>query len=249
MFRCTSTIAQDRPSSPPSLDLAASGSEPRALARADSGEPGPATLRSGLLLQALGGEPRAERRLVEELTPTIRASVARELFLRRRRSHGSHEQDVEDITQTVLLRLFTDGGRTLKAWNPARGRELKSFVALLAQRRTLTVLRSRRQSRWGEDPVVTEDLDMNPAEANGPESCAISRDMLAALFAAVRGRLSPRGATLFQLLFVEALETEEVCAETGLNPAAVYQWRRRLRQTVEEVAAELGHNVPPPSAP
>src|SRR5262249_39393606 len=155
----------------------------------------------------------------------------------------------DDITQSVLLGLFTDGGRTLKAWDRARGRELKSFVALLARRRTLTILRSRRQSPWGEDPMLPEDLDRNPVEANGPESRAISRDLLAALLHAVEGRLSARGAEIFRLIYLEGTPIEDVCAQTGLSPAAVYQWKHRIREIVEDVADELTQNLPqPPSA-
>jgi RNA polymerase sigma-70 factor (ECF subfamily) len=221
--RCTSISEHDGPAS-----------------EASHTEAAPATLRSGLLLRVLEGEHAAQRQLVEALTPTIRASVARELSFRRRRAGRANEHDVEDITQSVLLRLFTDGGRTLKAWNPARGRKLESFVALLAQRRTVSVLRSRRQSHSVEDPMPAEDLDQNAVEANGPESRTISRDMLAALVEAVRARSSARGAQVFKLLYLEGMETEDVCAATGLNAAAVYQWKHRLRQLLDEVAAELG---------
>jgi RNA polymerase sigma-70 factor (ECF subfamily) len=206
--------------------------------------PSPPGSCSALLLRTLAGERAAERRLVEALTPTIRASVAYELGLRRGTSGRAADQEVDDITQSVLLGLFTDGGRTLKAWNPARGSALKSFVALLARRRTATILRSRRKSPWVEEPVLLEDLDRNPVEANGPESRAISRDLLAALVHGVRERLSARGAELFQLLYLEGLPNEDVCAQTGLTPAAVYQWKHRLRDLIADVADDLTQSLP-----
>ncbi len=237
--RCLPTIARERSPEPAAMALTAMGD--LAPARSAGGR------ASELLLRVLEGERTAERRLVEELTPTIRASVSRELALRRRRSGRATEQEVEDITQSVLLGLFADGGRTLKKWDPARGRELKSFVGLLAQRRTVTILRCRRTSPWSEDPMLPEDLDKNPVEANGPESRAISRDMLGALLGAVRARLTARGAEIFRLLFLEGASTEDVCTQTDLSAASVYQWRRRLRLLVEEVAGEL-KQAPPPLA-
>ena len=88
-------------------------------------------------------------------------------------------QEVEDVTQTVLLALFADRGRVLLQWDPARGLELEGFVSLLAKRETVSLLRSRRRSPWTEDPTLHEDLDRNAVPRMGPESETISRDMLA----------------------------------------------------------------------
>jgi RNA polymerase sigma factor (sigma-70 family) len=197
-----------------------------------------------LIQRALRGERGAERRLVEHLTPTIRASVARELLLRGRCGSRAAHHEVDDITQSVFLLLFANGARALQAWDPARGRDLEGFVALLARHRTRTLLRSRRQNPWSEEPSPPEDLDRNCDQANGPESRAISRDMLAALIDGVRARLSPRGLELFELLYLEGCPTEDVCAATGLNPGAVYQWKSRLRLLVAEVAASLAASSP-----
>jgi RNA polymerase sigma-70 factor (ECF subfamily) len=192
-----------------------------------------------LLGDALRGERRATRRLVEDLTPIIRASVARTLLASRERSRRDVRQEVEDMTQTVFLCLFADGGRLLLRWDPARGLGLRSFVALLARRRTVAHLRTRRRNPWSEESTEHDTLDLHPAANGEPESIAVRRETVAALSARLRTRVSPRGAELFELLFLEERSTEDVCALTGLTPGAVYGWRTRLSSLAQEIGAEL----------
>src|SRR5262245_12457340 len=124
---------------------------------------------AALIRRAVEGDRQAMRQLVGALTPTIRASVGLVLS-RGKSSRRETRQEVEDITQTVLLSLFSDRGRALLQWDPARGLELSSFVGLLAKRETLSVLRTLRTNPWTEDPTLNEDLDQNATMRMGPES-------------------------------------------------------------------------------
>jgi RNA polymerase sigma-70 factor (ECF subfamily) len=207
---------------------------------------------SALIRRAVEGDRQAMRELVAEVTPIIRASVGWVLSRGRTPSRREPGQEVEDVTQTVLLALFSDRGHALTQWDPARGLDLAGFVAMLAKRETVSLLRSRRRSPWTEDPTLQEDLDLNAVPRMGPESEAISRDMLAQLHEAVRERMSARGAQLFDLLFLRGLPTEEVCNITHLSADAVYAWRSRLARQVREILAELGSGpstFPPPPMP
>jgi RNA polymerase sigma-70 factor (ECF subfamily) len=197
-------------------------------------------LTIALIGRVVGGERQAVRQLVAELTPVIRTSVS--WMLSRVSAPGRREarQEVEDITQTVLLTLFSDRGRALLQWDPSRGLELESFVGLLAKRETVSILRSRRRSPWTEDPTLQEDLDQNAVSRSGPESETISRDMLTTLANAVRQRVSPRGVELFDLMFLKGHQAEDICEMTGLSAEAVYQWRSRLMRTVREITEDLG---------
>jgi hypothetical protein len=83
----------------------------------------------------------------------------------------------------------------------------------------------------------------------GPESEAISRDMLAALENAVRQRLTPRGAELFDLFFLQSKQVDEVCEMTGMSADAAYAWKSRLTRQVREILEDLGaapSTIPPP---
>jgi RNA polymerase sigma-70 factor (ECF subfamily) len=182
--------------------------------------------------------------LVGELTPTIRASVSSTLS--RRSGRRAARQEVEDLTQTVLLALFADEARALVQWDPDRGLGLHAFVALLAKRETISVLRSQRRSPWTERPTLLEDLDRNAVQGMGPESETISRDMLANLASAVKTKLSAKGAEFFDLLFMRGLSAEEASAVTGLSVDAVYAWNSRLSRQVRDILIELRRSLPPP---
>lgn len=200
-----------------------------------------------LIRSAIDGDSRSMRQLVHELTPVIRVAVTSVLSRApgRRQAH----QEIEDVTQTVLLSLFADRGRALRDWDPTRGRDLLSFVAMLAQRETASVLRSRRRSPWTEHPTQLEELDRNAVSRMGPESEAISRDMLSALAVAMREHLSPRGAEVFDLMFLQGMSPEDVCDVTGLKLDAVYTWKSRIAKKLRELFAALTRapsTIPPP---
>jgi RNA polymerase sigma factor (sigma-70 family) len=203
--------------------------------------------------RAVEGDRAATSQLVAVLTPVIRSSAASVLARVGGAGRREGRQEVEDAVQSVLMALFADHGRVLLQWDPARGLKLESFVALLAKREVLSLLRSRRRNPWTEDPTLNEDLDRNAVPRMGPESETISRDMLAALAIAVQSKLTPKGAELFDLLFIKGLPPEEVCAATGLSPDAVYAWRSRLSRDVRKIIAELGSGPgsvrPPPREP
>ncbi|WP_437941041.1 RNA polymerase sigma factor [Sorangium sp. So ce341] len=214
-------------------------------------EPGAAAATSELALaliaRAVSGEPAAVRALVDLLTPTIQERVMRPL-LRRRRAAGHRDvrQEVEDMTQSVFLALFADGGRTLRQWDPARGLSLTSFVGLVAEREACSILRSRRRNPWTEQPTEDDALERADGASVSPEPAAISRELLATLAVRLRDRLSERGLELFYLLLVDERSTEDACALTGMTADAVYAWRSRIGRLVRQIAAELAAEAEAP---
>lgn len=194
-----------------------------------------------LVARALGGERLAVRALVDALTPVVQMRVARALRRRRGAALGRDvRQELEDLTQSVFLAIFANGGQALRKWDPARGSSLEGFVGLLADHEIASILRSRRRSPWTEDPTAEEDLAEDaPAGDVGPEVETLSREALRTIVDRLRERLSERGLDLFFSLFVEERSTEEVCADTGLSPDAVYAWRSRIGKLVRQIAADL----------
>ncbi|WP_437927976.1 hypothetical protein WMF37_01640 [Sorangium sp. So ce291] len=219
------------------------GADGVALEPEHAPEPAP---EAALIARAMAGERSALRELVDLLTPTIQERAVRALF-RRRRAAGDRDvrQEVEDMTQTVFLSLFSDGGRTLRQWDGARGLSLPGFVGLVAEREVTSILRSRRRNPWTEAPTEDDTLDQGVSEAAGPEPAMISRDTFEAIARRLRERLSERGLELFYLLLVDERSTEDVCAITGMTADAVYAWRSRLARQVRAIAAELATEAEP----
>lgn len=199
---------------------------------------------------ALAGDEPALSRLVRTLTPVIQSRVARSLLLRRtgRAAGRDIRQEVEDLTQDIFLLLFADGGKVLRSWQPERGLSLANFVGLVAERQTVSILRSGKRSPWKEEPVLPEDLDQAAPES-GPEEAAASREQLRLLLHRLTEELTPLGRHLFDLLFLRELPFDEVTRQTGMSPDAVYAWRSRLRRLARRLLDETSENRLDPRTP
>lgn len=194
---------------------------------------------AALVERALTGAPAAVRALVAAVTPVVRARVARVLLRRSGAARGREvAQEIDDLAQDVFVALFERRGHILRSWSPQGGLSLANFVGLVAERRTISTLRSRRQSPWSEDP--TDPVDLGPsAGSTGFEEGVGHRSLLAALLDRMRAALSPQGLRMFELLMIEQRPVEAVCDETGLTAAAVYAWRSRLAKQARAVRDEL----------
>ena len=109
---------------------------------------------AGLVRRALTGDQTALTRLIAVLTPVIQVRVARTLLARRHRlaSGCDVRQEVEDLSQEVILALFSRDAHVLRDWQAERGLSLESFVGLVAERQVLSFLRSGRTEPSGNAP-------------------------------------------------------------------------------------------------
>jgi RNA polymerase sigma factor (sigma-70 family) len=194
-----------------------------------------------LVRKALARDPASVTALVERLSPVIERRVAATLW--QRAGRRDVRQEVKDMTQAVFLSLFEEDGKALRAWDPARGSALEGFVALLAHRQVISLLRRGKTSPWPDDPKESEWLEAVPADAPVPEQIIASREHLHTLLDRVREELSPLGLEMFQRLIVDEEPLEEVGAKLGKTPQALYQWRSRLLRRVKELSAEILGNT------
>ncbi|MEM6794479.1 MAG: sigma-70 family RNA polymerase sigma factor [Acidobacteriota bacterium] len=183
-------------------------------------------------LTRLLDEPQGLRQLVARLTPVIQMRVAHVLL--RQAGARNLAQEVEDLTQDVFIHLFQEDAKALRGWQPRRGLSLDSFVALVAERRVYSKLRSARRNPWTEVPCPDEHMEGTSREVD-PERRAGSRQQLRRLLAHLKSELSPLGRQMFDLLFVREASHAEVMRLTGLGADAVYAWRSRLRRRASEL--------------
>jgi RNA polymerase sigma factor (sigma-70 family) len=189
--------------------------------------------------RALAGDERLIRRIVDTLTPTIQARVAKALW-RRRTAAGNRDvaQEVEDLTQAVFLSFFADDGRVLRTWDPARG-GLDTFVRVVAEREVSSILRTRSRNPWTEEPTGADQLERQVSVGADIEAVLGSHELLATIVQRVRARVSERGREVFDLLLVDGRSVDEVGALMEMTPDAIYAWRSRLARIAREIAAEV----------
>lgn len=163
----------------------------------------------------------------------IQAEVGFALLPLTRNQHRDPRQEILDLVQDVLLSLLRDDGKTLRRWDPARGRSLESFVRLVARCHVAAVVRSRRRNPYTDHPLPTDELELELDGGPELERRIEARDRLDQMLEHMAQRLDERGRLLFELLYVEERPIEDVCEVTGMTRDAVYAWRSRLKRQLE----------------
>ena len=199
-----------------------------------------------LVRAALEGDRGAIRRLVGRLRPVVHTEVAYVLLRRAAAAGRNARQELEDLVQEVFARLWADDGKLLRAWDPARGRSLDSWVRLVARSRVLDQLRSRRRTPLQDDAMDDEELQRAaPSDAPTITSALGAREDLERIQARLRAQLTERDWMLFIALYAEGCSVQQVSTELGMTPAAVYQWKSRFaRNHLPPLAEALREGTP-----
>lgn len=201
-----------------------------------------------LVRRAVEGQAAARHTLVVRLSPVVQRRVCRPLASSRAaRGRTVQRSEVLDLTQQILLLLFDRDSRVLRSWDPERGLSLANFVGLVAEREAKAILRSGRRSAWAEKPTSDDDFSNVAVDARALEDHVVSREELQKIWHSLEEQLSPRGLELFHALLIEQHSIEELAEKFNMSPNALYTFRSRLRQQVQEIRRQLS-STPQPGA-
>jgi RNA polymerase sigma-70 factor (ECF subfamily) len=193
-----------------------------------------------LVRRAVEGESAARHALVVRLSPVVQRRVCRPLASSRgARGRGVQRSEVLDLVQQILLLLFDRDSRVLRSWDPSRGLSLPNFVGLVAEREAKAILRSGRRSAWAENPTSEDDAAVLAVDDRTLEDHVVSREELSKIWHRLEEELSPRGIELFRALLIDQLSIEEISDRFDMSPNALYTFRSRLRQQVQDIRRQL----------
>lgn len=186
----------------------------------------------------VGARPRADA-LARALLVLLPPLAARELVPWSGHYRRSPASLCEDVVQDVMLKLFAERGRVLRAWDPDRGLTLRGFLRRVVRFHVLQLFRSSVKNPW-RDRLTESQL-----EVAGEESDAILhqlwlweiRDLLLA-------EESDHGRALYMGLFVEHRSAEDVGEQHNMTRDAVYQWRSRFKRRAGRLLAEERRSEP-----
>lgn len=179
--------------------------------------------------------------LVSRLLPVVQTEVGFALLRGARVESRDPRQEVRDFVQEVFVSLLAKDGKTLRAWDPERGRSLDSYVRLIARRQVAAILRSGKKNPWADKPVAGDELERELPDTHQSTATAAkveSAEQLDRVLERLRERLDDRGLLLFRMLYVEERSVEEVMAATEMTRDAVYAWRSRFRKLVAKLAVD-----------
>jgi RNA polymerase sigma-70 factor, ECF subfamily len=201
MPRATFCEHADMSSSPPSsLTKAAAGATQRKNA-ADAASADRDRERAALMARAQAGEREAYRRLLEDITPFIRALASRRL---------RDANEVEDAVQDVLLTIHV----IRHTYDPSR--PFAPWLAAIANRRIIDRLRSQARSNLRQTPLSSKHETFSVAEPN----LEYTGSDAAALRTAI-GCLPSGQRQAIKLLKLEEMSLKEAAAQSGMSIAAL----------------------------
>lgn len=180
------------------------------------------------------GDTFAQSRLVELTRGELSRQIRKVLFgAGGVRGFLVSAQDIEDILQDTYMEVFRTEAALLRRWDPIRSK-LLSFLAECARRNATDFIRrgaaAKRRNPYGPD----DDVDQR-----NPEQRLRDREKLVLLERALTSRLTDTGRLYYRLLYVEEMSVEEICQMCHTNRDVVYQWRKRLADTLKAVLREL----------
>ncbi|MBV1861631.1 MAG: sigma-70 family RNA polymerase sigma factor [Nannocystaceae bacterium] len=171
-----------------------------------------------------GGSPRADA-LARALLVLLPPLAARELIPWSGHYRRSPASLGEDIVQDVMLKLFAEGGRVLRAWDPERGLSLRGFLRRVVRFHVLQLFRSSAKNPW-RDRLTESHLEV----ADEDSDAILHQLWLWEVRDLLLAEESDHGRALYIGLFVEHRSAEDVGEQHNMSRDAVYQWRSRFKR-------------------
>ncbi|HZR84322.1 MAG TPA: sigma-70 family RNA polymerase sigma factor [Candidatus Binatia bacterium] len=197
---------------------------------ADPAAPTEAFVRGqDFIRRCIAGDPATRDEFVAQYGALVRYAVAAVL---RARDAALLAEELEDLTQSVLLSFFDRDCRRLKMYEGRNQASFATFVRVCATRQTLDHLRSLRRK-----PPIAADSDADDESrglagaidpAAGPEERAATARALERLRDAV-ARLPAREQLLVRLHFVLGCDASEVASAMGVSENAVHVLKSRVK--------------------
>lgn len=188
------------------------------------------------LAAVLANDPRAVRDFVREYGPVLQKAAGRIVC-------GELRKRLEDLMQDLMLGLFHDSARVLKAWDPQKGRELKAYLRDFAEKRTIDWL--RRQQREGREQPTDDFILTRKAEDINLGTQTEAPAWLEPLWNRFRTSCSAEDARLLDMFYVDQCSAQEIAEALHLKLATVYQRKHRLKEKLLAMKKELSEQGEP----
>lgn len=175
-----------------------------------------------LVESLLASKQSAWTELCRAYMPLLQSCIRRVLV---RRPQGAKTDDCEEVFANFCVQLLSNDMRKLRAFDPARGVRLSTWLGMLATNCAFDFMRSsRRQPAPNHDESI---LDSIQSLAPNQEDITSVREELSSI-REWYGTLSARDQEFFYLYFDAGLEAQEISDRMGLNAATVYSKKHKI---------------------
>lgn len=182
-----------------------------------------------LVKHVLGRDERAWRELLRRFRPLLFRCINKVACRHEAHLHG---EDVNEIFGELCCNLLRDDMKKLRAWDPARGSKLGTWLGLIAMNTAYDFLRASRRR-----PLL-DKLDLAP-ERPAPDPSALDELLDKERWSYVTNLLadfSDKDRQFVELYYAQGLLPEEVAAEMQISVKTVYSKKNKLRNKLEAIA-------------
>ncbi|MCR9166424.1 MAG: RNA polymerase sigma factor [Nannocystaceae bacterium] len=183
---------------------------------------------------ALAGGADANNQLARALLPEVVILADRELRPWSAHYKRSGAAIRDDVVQDVMLKLFGDQGRVLRAWRPHLGLSLRGFLKRVVRFHVLQLFRSGVRHPWRDESIG----DRRPESDSATASALLHQLWVWQIRDSLLASETPTGRALYLALFVEQEDATEVGHRHGMTRDAVYQWRARFKRRAARALSE-----------
>jgi RNA polymerase sigma-70 factor (ECF subfamily) len=168
------------------------------------------------------GDPEAWSQFVRRYGP---------LLYRWCRAWGLQDADVEDVTQTVLLKL----ARRLRSFHYDPAQSFRAYLKTLAHYAWCDLLADHKDRAAG-DSAVLKKLDSLAAREDLAQRLEeeFDQELLEQAMQRVQQRVEPQTWEAFRLTALEGQSGAEVAERLGLKVTAVFKARSRVQQMLRD---------------
>lgn len=141
------------------------------------------------------------------------------------------EDDVEDVVQSVFLKLLEDGARRLQSFQGKS--RLSTWLVVIARRTALDWLDRRRRAEALPARAILPPTDADPAR------CLENEEVRLRLRHAV-DRLAPREALLLRLIYFDGASYEHAARLLNVPENSISPWILRAKKKLEQIVRQGG---------
>lgn len=194
-----------------------------------------------LLGAVLSKDERAWQEMLRRFRPLIFRCILR-VCKRSGALSQLGQEDINEIFGDVCVNILRDDMHKLRAYDPARGARLSSWLGLLAINAAYDYLRQsmRRPALLHLDMLDREGREQDPLSDRAAEGPSALDHLLEKERWLVLERLlvgfSPRDRDFVQLYFRCGLSAEQVAAEMGISIKTVYSKKNKVRTRLLRLA-------------
>lgn len=193
-----------------------------------------------LLSKCFSGDRKASETLVRRFSGLVYRSVQYTLMAKQ---VSFNRDDLEDLHNTVFLRLFEHGCKKLRQYEGRNGCSLASWIRMIAARTVLDHLRKKGVDAmaWEKKRVPLEELPELKADGVEPEAQIKEAEQERLLQDGMK-ILPPRDRLFIKLHFDQGLSIAEVAEAMHLSMNSAYTVKHRAIQRLKSYVSSVAKN-------